>query len=329
MTQINKDAPTLLIYGATGFTGKLIAQEAVRRGIKFEIAGRDQAEVSAYAAQLNVPFHVFSVDDQEGWAKALAGKTSLLNVAGPFSATAEQAMNASITHKVNYIDISAEVDVYRLAESKDEAAKAAGIMILPGAGLFVSYDPLAVHTAKRVNSPVLLRAGYKYSGGFSPGSIASSANIINAGLLVRKNGELVKMDKADPAVFDSGNGPEEYLLTPFGGTVLSYKSTGIKDIEEYFQMALPASKPEGETVDAADAEFKDKSILVIEVTGDDGTVVRSKLEMDAGYGPTIFSSVEIVSRTLDGFLKVGFQSPASAYGEELLKALPNVAVTDL
>jgi len=94
-------------------------------------------------------------------------------------------------------------------------------------------------------------------------------------------------------------------------------------------MALPASKPEGETVDAADAEFKDKSILVIEVTGEDGTVVQSKLEMDAGYGPTVFSSVEIVSRTLDGFIKTGFQSPASAYGEELLKALPNVAVTDL
>ena len=75
-------------------------------------------------------------------------------------------------------------------------------------------------------------------------------------------------------------------------------------------MALPASKPEGETIDAADAEFKDKSILVIEVTGEDGTVVRSKLEMDAGYGQTVFSSVEIASRTFNEFLKVGFQSPA-------------------
>jgi hypothetical protein len=148
-------------------------------------------------------------------------------------------------------------------------------------------------------------------------------------LLVRKNGELIKLDKADPAVFDSGNGHEEYLLTPFGGTVLSYKSTGIKNIEEYFQMALPASQPESEIVKADTDLSKDKSILVIEVTGEDGTVVRSKLEMDAGYGPTVFSSVEIASRTLDGFLKTGFQSPASAYGEELLKALPNVEVIDL
>jgi len=54
-------------------------------------------------------------------------------------------------------------------------------------------------------------------------------------------------------------------------------------------MALPASKPEGETIDAADAEFKDENILVIEVTGEDGTVVRSKLEMDAGYGPTVLT----------------------------------------
>jgi hypothetical protein len=42
---------------------------------------------------------------------------------------------------------------------------------------------------KRVKKPVALRAAFKYSGGFAPGSIASSANIINAGILVRKAGE--------------------------------------------------------------------------------------------------------------------------------------------
>ena len=50
---------------------------------------------------------------------------------------------------------------------------------------------------------------------------------------------------------------------PFGGTVLSYKSTGIKNIEEYFQMALPASQSESEIVKADVDLSKNKSILVI------------------------------------------------------------------
>jgi short subunit dehydrogenase-like uncharacterized protein len=90
---------------------------------------------------------VFPVSDLNGWKKSLEGKTALLNVAGPFSETAEQAMEACILFKVHYFDITAEVDIYRLAETKDSAAKAAGIMLLSGAGLFATYDPLVVHTA--------------------------------------------------------------------------------------------------------------------------------------------------------------------------------------
>lgn len=326
-------SPKLLIYGATGYTGTLICEEASRRGLDFEIAGRNKGLLEALAERLGVSYHVFSVDDEQGWEKSLSGKSSLLNVAGPFSETAELAMDACIKNKVHYIDITAEIDIYRLAESKDEAAKAAGIMILSGAGLFVSYDPLVMHTAKRVNNPIRLRVAFKYSGGFTPGSIASSANIINAGLLVRKNGALVKLSKSEPAEFDFGNGMVECLPTPLGGSVLSYKSTGIENIEEFFQMALPAATPEDESLQIGNekhsGEIQDKSSILAEVTDADGTVVRSKIEMEPGYAPTVFSAVEIASRTLEGIFMKGFHSPGSAYGEDLLEVLPNVTVTDL
>jgi short subunit dehydrogenase-like uncharacterized protein len=60
----------------------------------------------------------------------LFDKARLLNAAGSFSATAAQAMDACLTHHVYYLDITAEVDIYRLAETKNEAALAAGIMVL-------------------------------------------------------------------------------------------------------------------------------------------------------------------------------------------------------
>jgi short subunit dehydrogenase-like uncharacterized protein len=322
----------LLIYGATGYTGTMICQEAARRGLDFEIAGRNEEKLSALSQQLNVPFHVFSVQDKLGWEKGLLGKTCLLNVAGPFSETAELAMDACITHQVHYIDITAEVDVYRLAESKDSLAIAAGIMILSGAGLFSTYDPLILHTAKRVKNPVALRAAFQYSGGFTPGSIASSANIINAGILIRRNGLIEKLSHAEPADFDFGHGSQQCFPTPLGGVVLCYKSTGIPNIEEFFQMALPASGGSDHSM-VGDEEKKpdpleEPSRILAEVTGFEGAVVRSMAIMPAGYMPTVTASVQVASLVLDGFYKVGFQSPASVYGEQLLETL-QVEIIDL
>jgi short subunit dehydrogenase-like uncharacterized protein len=321
----------LLIYGATGYTGTMICREAASKGLSFEIAGRNAEKLAELAAELNVNYHVFSVNDSNGWSESLKGKTALLNIAGPFSETADQAMEACIKYKVHYLDITAEVDIYRLAETKDAAAKAAGIMLMSGTGLFATYDPLAVHTAKRVKEPVSLRAAFKYSGGFTPGSIASSANIINAGILVRNNGVIEKLDEARCAAFDFGNGNEACFSTPLGGVVLCYKSTGIPNIEEYFQMALPAS--ETETLKTADGRSeetlsRDLSQILMEVTGADGTIARSIARMPAGYMPTVNAAIEIFSRCIKGDFKIGFQSPGSAYGEKLLDTLPNVELID-
>ncbi|WP_442591796.1 saccharopine dehydrogenase family protein [Pedobacter sp. AW31-3R] len=323
----------LLIYGATGYTGTLIVHEAARRGLDFEIAGRNEEKLAALSTELNVPYHVFPVNDLGGWKASLEGKTALLNIAGPFSETAEYAMEAAILFKVHYFDITAEVDIYRLAESKDAAAKAAGIMLLPGAGLFATYDPLVVHTAKRVKNPIAMRAAFKYSGGFTPGSVASSSNIINAGMLVRKNGKIKKLNEAPSATFDLGNGPEDFSLMPLGGVVLSFKSTGIPDIEEYFKLALSA----GSNVEGA-VKFEEghpkkelitvRSQILIEITDEDGMVVRSMADMPEGYLPTVTSAVEVVNRALKGSYQIGFQSPASAYGSALMTSLLDVVITD-
>jgi short subunit dehydrogenase-like uncharacterized protein len=323
----------LLIYGATGYTGTLIVHEAARRGLDFEIAGRSEDRLAALSAELNVPYHMFPVDDLNGWKNSLEGKTALLNIAGPFSETAEQAMEACVQFKVHYFDITAEVNIYRLAESKDVAAQAAGIMLLSGAGLFATYDPLVVHAAKRVQNPVALRAAFKYSGGFTPGSVASSANIIGAGTLVRKNGEIIKLNEAPTAAFDLGEGSEDFALMPLGVVVLSFKSTGIRDIEEYFKMALPANYSEDRDVKFEEGHptaksNTERSKILVEVTGEDGTVVRSIADTPDGYMPTVTSAIEVVSRALNGSYKVGFQSPASAYGSELLTSLMDVKITD-
>lgn len=89
---------TLLIYGATGYTGRMAAEHAKALGLNFEIGGRSHSPLATLAAHLDVPFRVFDAGpDAEN---ALSGITVLLNFAGPFAQTAEALMPVLPRHWV-------------------------------------------------------------------------------------------------------------------------------------------------------------------------------------------------------------------------------------
>lgn len=108
---------TILIYGATGYTGKLVAMQARDTDLSFDIAGRNATQVAALAEQLGVPYRVFALDDPATIVASLAGVTAVLNCAGPYASTAWPLMEACIACGVHYLDITAEYKVYALAES--------------------------------------------------------------------------------------------------------------------------------------------------------------------------------------------------------------------
>jgi short subunit dehydrogenase-like uncharacterized protein len=123
---------TLLIYGATGYTGRMAAQRAKALGLPFEIGGRNRQALVDFADQLEVPYRVFEADADA--ARSLSGISVLLNFAGPFAHTAAALMAACIEAKVDYLDITAEINIYRLAEQLSIQAATAGVMLLPGVG---------------------------------------------------------------------------------------------------------------------------------------------------------------------------------------------------
>src|SRR5213594_1580987 len=81
-------AGKLIIYGATGYAGQLVSEQAKRAGLDFIVAGRDAEKVRALAEKLGVPYRVFSVDDAMGLRSGLDGCVAILNCAGPFARTA-------------------------------------------------------------------------------------------------------------------------------------------------------------------------------------------------------------------------------------------------
>jgi len=319
----------LLIYGASGYTGKIIAARAKQLNIDFEIAGREPDKTRRLAEELAVDYHIFDVDTEYAWTKALEGKTVLINAAGPFKFTAEQAMKACLNAGVHYLDISAELDTYRLAQSLDKEAHEVGIQLISGAGLFVSYDALVVHLSKLVAEPQYLKVGFRHYGGFSRGSVLSSKNIADLGILIRRNGEIIYNPDPQSKMFSFGQEEVECIPTPLGGIILSYKSTGVPNIEEFFSLKLPAIQlqdltsenlPDGPTKEERAAG---RNGISAELTSKDGKVVKAYVDAPSGYDLTPLSVVAVAHRILNGDFKVGYQSPGSAYGEDIINDIPD------
>ena len=182
----------LMIYGATGYTGRMAAQHAAAAGTPLILAGRNEAALASLAASLGVQYRVFALDDETAIDGALHGVAVLLNCAGPFAGTAGILMRAGIRHGVHYLDVAAELDGYRLAEVLDAEASAAGVMLLPGSGGSVAMlGCLAGHTVARSSQPASIRVAMHVTGGVSRGSAVSAVASVTAATLARADGALV------------------------------------------------------------------------------------------------------------------------------------------
>ncbi|MFS2202403.1 trans-acting enoyl reductase family protein [Pseudomonas sp. Pseusp3] len=322
---------TLMIYGATGYTGRMAAEHAKGRGMDVVIAGRNGEKLQSLAAQLDVPYREFNPDAQA--AKSLEGIAVLLNFAGPFAQTAAALMQACIKAGVDYLDITAEINVYRQAEQLGAQASSAGVMLLPGVGWdVVPTDCLAMHVARRVQEPHSLRIALQVAGSMSRGSALSVREIIGAGLLARVDGLLVATPEAQPRHFDFGDGPVLCAPLSFGDLVTGWHSTGIPDIAMFVHVsgdAFPqgdlSKLPEGPSVVQREAH---RARAVVEVTGANSSVARSMIETVNGYSYTPLVAVEAARRVLDGDRRPGFETPARVFGSGFAETIDGTTITD-
>ncbi|MCJ0893122.1 saccharopine dehydrogenase NADP-binding domain-containing protein [Rhodococcus sp. ARC_M12] len=324
--------PALLIYGATGYTGRLIAEEAARIGLDFAVAGRNRVEVEALAERLGVPGRVFALHDPITVLDNLEGTRVVLNVAGPFGVTAEPLIRAAISEGIHYLDTTAEFATYALAEERSAAAAAAGVMLVPGVGWdVVPSDAVAVHAASRTPRPVRLRIALEITGGFSRGSISSSAGIGDLLGLVRADGGLVRTPNATAETFDFGSGPEDFAPVPMGDLITAQRSLGLGNIAVFMRstngMPAPGDHiPDGPT-EAERLEGRYRALA--EVTDEDGTVVRSVIDTPNGYVYTQLSAVQAARRVLAGQHSAGFRTPSAAFGPGFATSIADSHITDL
>src|SRR5690242_17266656 len=227
-----------LIYGANGYTGTLIAKEAVSRGLRPMLAGRSQA-VAEMATRLGLRHRVFGLDDAATVREGLAGMTAVLHCAGPFAHTYRAVADACLAGHVHYLDVTGEIGVFEGLAALDAAARAANVMLLPGVGFdVVPSDCLAAHLKRRLPAATHLALGFQTRGGVSRGTATTMAENVAKGGLVRRGGKLVRVPPGWRfRAIDFGAGRTTAMTIPWGDVSTAYHSTGIPDVEVY--MAVP------------------------------------------------------------------------------------------
>lgn len=160
-----------LLYGAYGFTGRLIAREAVERGHRPVLAGRDADETAALADALSLEHGVFGLDEEGALREALAGVDAVVHAAGPFSRTWRPMVEACLATGTHYLDITGEVEVFEALHALDGRASDAGVALLPGVGMdVVPSDCLAARLAERLPDATHLELALHSTGGPSRGT---------------------------------------------------------------------------------------------------------------------------------------------------------------
>ncbi|MXX68957.1 MAG: NAD(P)H-binding protein [Gemmatimonadales bacterium] len=346
--------PKLLIYGATGYTGRLAVAEAVRAGLRPVAAGRDPEKLAALAsatpAEQGLETRAFGLDRPGALAGALEDVSVVLHCAGPFSRTALPMYDACVTTGTHYLDITGEVDVFETLAARGAEAAEAGIMVMPGVGFdVVPSDCLIADLAMRHPGGRTLRLGLAARSGASRGTMRTVAQAIGQ-FRIRRDGALATVRPGELRhAFDFGPPPRTALVGVLGDVSTAFHSTGIPNIETYLQATRSFTRltrilrgfspllaartgqallnllldrgPEGPSETARRTAH---AILVAEIEDAEGRRAAARVRTPDPYGFTATVAVAIAARALAGDTKAGYQTPSTAYSPELLREFDGV-----
>ncbi|HEX9307462.1 MAG TPA: saccharopine dehydrogenase NADP-binding domain-containing protein [Anaeromyxobacter sp.] len=340
-------AGPLLVYGAYGYTGELVARRAAERGLSPVLAGRDSEQLVRVARALGCEWRAFPLSDPEALRRGVRGAGAVVHCAGPFLHTARAMAEACIDERAHYLDVTGEIPVFESLLALSPAARNAGVMLLPGAGFdVVPSDCLAAHLARRLpgaRTITLVIGGIdRMSRGTARTMLAGAASLPRgAGAAATRS-------------FDLGFGPVTAVSLPWADVFTAPRSTGVQDVRTflvaspvfrlllrgapYLAPALASRKVRevlagllagGEAGPSAQRRATRRSVLYGEAVDASGLRVAARQRHPEAYTLTALAAVEIAERALRGEAPPGWQTPALAYGPDLVLALPDVSREDL
>jgi short subunit dehydrogenase-like uncharacterized protein len=336
------DAMPWMLYGANGYTGELIAREAVRRGIYPILAGRNAEKVEPLARELGCESRVFDLDQPR-----LEGVSLVLHCAGPFFQTSKPMVEACLAAGVHYLDITGEIAVFEGVLRRDADAKQRGIVLLPGVGFdVVPTDCLAAMLKEQLPDATELWLAFHSRAGVSRGTLKTMIEGAGYGGAIRKDGRIIRVPQLyDVQQIPFASGPKPAMTIPWGDVSTAFHTTGIPNIRvfsaqspkaiarmRWMKYLLPllrlkairnialkrAEKTTGPNAEQRATKKVEVWGRVRNARGDERTLTMTVAE---GYHFTVLSALEAVEAVLATPRRGAF-TPAKLLGKEFVKRIP-------
>lgn len=343
-----------LLYGANGYTGKLIAKLAATYNLQPILAGRTEANIKPLAAELQLPYRIIDLDNKAALENALSEVKLVLHAAGPYVHTAKQMIEVCLQTGVHYIDINGDISVFEMLKKYDSAAKEKNIMVMPGVGFdVVPTDCIALQLKNKMRDATHLKLAFaSIGGGLSHGTATTMAGKIGKGGAARENGMIMRKPLGQKGMWVNFGEKKLFVMTiPWGDISTAYTTTSIPNIEAYTGMApkfyrilklqwafnwllrtefvrnIIRKKIKAKPAGPSDEQRKKSSSLVWgEASNTSGEKLTTCISCLDGYTLTAHSSLLISKKILEGNYKTGYQTPAGCYGENLIMEVPGTKI---
>jgi len=342
----------LMLYGANGYTSRLIIKELVGQNIKPILAGRNHNKINNLAEKHGFDSSVFSLEKSDDIDAKLENIDVLINAAGPYSLTAKPLIDSCIRTKTHYVDITGEIDVFIYAESKHTDAKDAGIIICPGVGFdVIPTDCLSYLLKDKLpDANELNICFFSENGKPSIGTAKTSIEGLSNGGRVRNNGIIEQVPLAHSIKeIDYGQGPKMAMSIPWGDVATAYYSTGIQNIIVYiprsesginkirkqrkwlfilklkFVQNYLKNKMEKKIINGGDTDeqrSKSKMWVWAEVKNKDGKIESGYFQVANGYDVTGYGAMLFAKNLMENKFDGGYYTPSLLLGPTIVESLP-------
>ncbi|MHA6492686.1 saccharopine dehydrogenase family protein [Pseudomonas borbori] len=338
-----------MIYGANGYTGRLLATEAQRQGLRPILAGRNPAAVHALGSALGLECRIFDIEQPQRTAEALADVAVVMHCAGPFAVTSAPMIDACLASATHYLDITGEIGVFEAAHARHDLARECGVVVCPGVGFdVIPSDCLAACLHQALPDATHLALGFDTGSGLSPGTAKTSVQGLGLGGKVRRAGVITDVPLGyKRRTINFGRGEKTAVTIPWGDVSTAYHSTGIGNIEVYlptppaaaFAMRLldplrplfGLSAVQGglmrlieRRVQGPDQATRQRQHTWLwgEVRNAEGVVKVARLETANGYDVTVHGGLLAVQHLLNYRGPGGYFTPSRLLGERCVEQLP-------
>jgi saccharopine dehydrogenase-like NADP-dependent oxidoreductase len=321
---------TVMVYGASGHTGRFVVAELRKRGITPILAGRNIDQLDPAARQA-------AADDPAALDRALAGADAVINCAGPFAVTAAPLIEAALRAGIPYVDVAAEIeanaDTFRLFGDR---AREAGVPVVPAMAFFGGLADLVLAaaigdwtSADEVHVAYGLDSWRPTGGTRAAGAVSRQRR--NGKRVRYSGGRLEYRDDAAPAekwLFPEPMGARDMIAEFSMADIITIPShLDVPEVRSY--MTVEAARDLSAPETPAPVGHTDQSFLVDVLVRKDGAERRATVAGTDIYAISAPLAVEAVERILTGRARaVGVVSAGRAFdARDFLTALaPHIEI---